>query len=62
MPYAFTTLAATRFSAIRNLLMIGDLAVHDSGSAGTPTFQLGEEAPPSFLIEAGTGCRVTIQL
>ena len=36
-------------------------AVHDNGGAGTPTFQLREEAPPSFQMLSRTGCRVIIQ-
>src|SRR5205823_4033513 len=35
--------------------------IHDPGGAGTPTFHLGEEAPPSFLMLSRTGCRVIIQ-
>ena len=34
--------------------------IHDNGGAGTPTVQLGEEAPPSFLMLSSIGCRVII--
>ena len=44
-----------------SLKCVRSFDIHANGGAGTPTSQLGEEAPPSFQMPSRTGCRIIIQ-
>src|SRR6266566_1627783 len=61
LDYGFEVLPKRCRSKNVCVVVLSTRYLHDNGGAGTPTFQLGEEAPPSFLMLSRTGCRVIIQ-